>query len=98
MSDIGICRFCKHIDKDIVQNPCLHCSANMGAFEFDLSDYDKQIRDEVIDEIHKRLEEEIKTNPKVIYVDNKDYLSVARGSVLEVIHDTLEQMKGEQNE
>lgn len=56
------------------------------------------IRVEVIEEIHKRLEVEIKENPKIIYVDNKDYLSVARGSVLQVINDTLSQMKEEQNE
>ena len=43
MSDIGICRFCKHMDKDIVQKPCLHCSANTGAFELDLAEHDKQI-------------------------------------------------------
>lgn len=68
------------------------------SFQDWIADHDKQIRDEVIEELHKILEEEIRLNPKIIYVDNKDYLSVARGSVLDVIHDTLNQMKGEQNE
>lgn len=49
MSDIGICKYCKHIDKDIIEKPCLHCDARTGAFEFDLSEHDKQIRADVID-------------------------------------------------
>lgn len=58
-----------------------------------IKDHDKQIRNEVIEEIHKMLVEEIKTNPNVIYIDNQDYCCVARGSVLRVIRDALEQMK-----
>lgn len=43
MSDIGICEYCKHIDKDIIEKPCLHCGANLGAFEFDLSEHDAKV-------------------------------------------------------
>lgn len=49
MSDIGICRFCKHINKDIIEKPCLHCAANLGEFEFDLSKHDAKIKADVID-------------------------------------------------
>lgn len=50
-------------------------------------------RAKTIEEIHKTLVEEIKSNPNVIYIDNQDYCCVARGSVLRVIRDTLEYMK-----
>lgn len=49
MSSIGICEYCKHIDKDIAEKPCLHCSANLGAFEFDISEHDAKIRADAID-------------------------------------------------
>lgn len=49
MSSMGICEYCKHIDKDIAERPCLHCSVNMGAFEFDLSEHDAKVRTEAID-------------------------------------------------
>lgn len=55
MSDIGICKYCKHIDKDIIEKPCLHCGANLGAFEFDLSEHDKQIRAEAIEKIKESI-------------------------------------------
>ena len=51
MSNIGICEYCKYKDKDMTQNPCCGCSAQMGAFNFDMTEHDNQIRAEVIDEI-----------------------------------------------
>lgn len=50
MSDIGICEYCKYVNKDITENPCLHCAANLGAFEFDLSYHDAKIRADAIDD------------------------------------------------
>lgn len=55
MSSIGICEYCKHIDKDITEKPCLHCSANMGAFEFDISEHDAKVRADAIDECTKAI-------------------------------------------
>lgn len=57
MSDLGICEYCKYLDKDVTQEPCLHCSSNLGAFEFDISEHDKQIiadeREQIIAELEK---------------------------------------------
>lgn len=57
MSDIGICEYCKYKDKDMAQNPCYNCSAQMGAFEFDMSEHDEQIKAEVIDKFNNVLKE-----------------------------------------
>lgn len=82
-----ICEKCEH------EKEC----RNMVCFYELLEKEEEKIRaderEKIIDELHKELEMQIRENPKIIYVDNKDYLSVARGSVLQVIHETLEQLK-----
>lgn len=50
MSNIGICEYCKYKNTDMMQAPCIGCSAQMGAFEFDLSNHDKQIKADAIEE------------------------------------------------
>lgn len=79
MSDLGICEYCKYLDKDITQNPCLHCSSNLGAFEFDISEHDKEVRTKVIDEVISRL--------------LSDYEELDNVMVLDIIEGMLEQMK-----
>lgn len=50
MSDIRVCAYCKHMNNDITEKPCLHCVANLGAFEFDMSLHDSRVRAYAIDE------------------------------------------------
>lgn len=69
MSDIGICEYCKYKDIDMIQNPCFGCSAQMGTFEFDMSEHDKRIRAEVIDEVKELMKKYIEFENIDIFVE-----------------------------
>lgn len=87
MSDIGICRFCKHINKDIIEKPCLHCAANLGAFEFDLSEHDKKVRAEVIEEVKSKM---ISFHTDAIFQYGADIIE-ARADAFDELRDWLEE-------
>lgn len=83
MSDIGICKYCKHINKDIIEKPCLHCAANLGAFEFDLSEHDAKVRDDAIDDFQEWLKTRVvgidnSTKEILVAIDNRWELAVEK--------------------
>lgn len=81
MSDIGICKYCKHINKDIIEKPCLHCAANLG--EFDLSEHDTRVKADAIDDFQEWLKTQVvgldnSTKEILVVVDNRWELATER--------------------
>ena len=86
-----MCKYCESVNADMAEEPCKSCSFTRGNFKLNLSDHDKQIRDEVIDSFVKELlKYTIECN-----VGGEKPLRVITDFGIKNI---AEQMKGEQNE
>lgn len=88
MSDMGICEYCKYKDLDMTKNPCLDCSAQLGAFNFDMTEHDAQVRACAIDALVRMVAKYYTMQERA------GYYSDTNNMIKQRIADFGEQLKG----